>query len=141
VNDINTNGRSGAEHVIIILSDGDANAKSGTQINSSLAANQCAQAVAAAQAATKAGDIVIPIAYGSSTSTSSSCSTDGGKYSACSALAAMASAPQYFLAVNQGNGTTCNEAGAPVVTDVPNAFSQAVGASLGTVRLLPDNTQ
>ena len=126
--------------MIILLSDGDANAKSGTQISSTLAKNQCAQAVTAAQNATKAGDIIIPIAYGSSTSTSSSCSTDGGNYSACSALAAMASLPKYFLAVNQGNGTSCNETGAPVVTDVVNAMGQAID-SLGAPRLLPDNTQ
>src|SRR4029077_1719399 len=61
-----------ATNVIIFLSDGDYGA---TQTNlsgqSSKVANQCAQAVTAAQTATAAGTQVFSVAYGASTSSSS----------------------------------------------------------------------
>jgi len=138
---LKTNGRAGAQHVIILLSDGDATA-SGSQISSSLSTNECGEAVTAATNATKAGDIIMTIAYGSSTvkgGKNGSCSSDNGTYSGCSALTAMASQPKWFFSDTQGVSGGCPSS-ATSVTDLVDAFGQAA-TSLGTPRLLPDNTQ
>ena len=73
--------RTGAQNVIILLSDGDANASTAPTNT-----NECHQAITAAAAATAAGTWVYSIAYGAKTS--SSCSTDTGtnSISACSTM-------------------------------------------------------
>ncbi len=92
----------GSRNVMIILSDGDANAKSGAMKNSSggnvgSAGNtypsldaQCHQAISAANTATNLGTTVYTIAYGAG---SSGCSTDTGSLaiSPCATLQQMSS--------------------------------------------------
>ena len=79
---------AGTKNVIILLSDGDANASS-SQLNnqSGKVSRQCAQYVTAAQAATTAGTTVYAVAYGAPTSGCSS----GDTYNPCTALKAVAS--------------------------------------------------
>ncbi len=85
-----TNGRTNVQKMIIFLGDGDASASS-TYMTSAKKNNQCHQAITAAQAATAAKTAVYTIAYGASTSSSSSCSTDLPSISACATLQQMAS--------------------------------------------------
>ena len=60
---LTNSGRSGAQKVIVLLSDGDANANSGSEISTSLATNQCQQGVTAADTAATAGTWVFSVAY------------------------------------------------------------------------------
>lgn len=138
---LTTNGRSGVQKVIILLSDGDANAKSGTQISSSMAANQCQQAITAANAATAAGTWVYTIAYGSPTSGSCTTDTSGSKagIQACTALQDMASSAKYFYSDDVGGTSGCESSGNPNISSLSGIFG-AVGSTFAAPRLLPDNT-
>jgi hypothetical protein len=88
---------AGTKNVIILLSDGDANASS-SQLNgqSSKVAKQCGQYVTAAQTATAAGTTVYAVAYGAP---STGCSS-GDTYNPCSALKAVASDTTKFYSTN-----------------------------------------
>jgi hypothetical protein len=114
-----------ATNVIIFLSDGDYGA-SQTNLSgqSSKVANQCAQAVTAAQAATAAGTQVFSVAYGASTSSSSSCSTDSPTHiSACTTMQTIASASSKFYSTD----TSCSSTNA--FSTLPSVF-QAISTSL-----------
>jgi len=120
------------QNAIILLSDGNATA-SGGQISSSLQPNQCTQAVNAAQAATQKGTWVFAIAYGALTS---GCSSDGGAYTPCSALQAIASNPSDFYS-DDANG--CASPANPNLKSLTDIF-QNISTKLSTTRLLPWNT-
>jgi hypothetical protein len=125
------------QKVIILLSDGAANA-TGSDIVASKATNECAAGVAAAATAAKAGTWVYSIAYQASKATTSTCTTDAGKYSGCSAMQAIASDPTKFFTDNQTNcPSTANNS---ATTGLQAAFSQ-VAFSLLPPRLLANNTQ
>jgi hypothetical protein len=132
---------TGTQNVIIFLSDGAFNADSDKFATgfSANAANQCKQAVVAAQAATTAGTKVYSVAYGASTATSgsASCSTDSGYsplYTACTTMQAIASDSSKFYTT----ATTCNIAGsANPVTRLPDVFT-AITTTLTKPRLLPN---
>jgi Flp pilus assembly protein TadG len=114
-----------ATNVIIFLSDGDYSA---TQTNlsgqSSKVANQCAQAVTAAQAATTAGTQVFSVAYGASTSSSSSCSTDSPTHiSACTTMQTIASDSGKFYSTD----STCSSTN--TFSQLPSVF-QAISSAL-----------
>jgi hypothetical protein len=130
------NAPSGYQKVIILLSDGDATSKSGSQISSSLASNQCAEGVTAAQAATTAGTWVYTVAYGSETS--GSCTTDSSGIQACTAMQDMASKPAFFYADGMGS-SSCTSTANSSISDLNSAF-KSIGQSFGAPRLLPDNT-
>ncbi|HEY3796798.1 MAG TPA: pilus assembly protein TadG-related protein [Caulobacteraceae bacterium] len=134
------NGRSGVQKIIILLSDGDANANSGSQISSGLSNNQCTQAVTAASNATSAGTEVYTIAYGADTSTSGSCSTDHGSYSACSALKAMASSPKYFFSDTQSGSSSCTSSVTGNTSSSLSTVWQNLAAQFTPPRLVPDTT-
>jgi Flp pilus assembly protein TadG len=122
--------RSTVQNAIILLSDGNATA-SGAQISSSLQPNQCTQAVNAAQAATQKGTWVFAIAYGA---LNSGCSSDGGAYTPCSALRAIASNSSYFYS-DDADG--CASSANPNLTTLTQIF-QDIGKKLGSrTRLLP----
>jgi Putative Flp pilus-assembly TadE/G-like len=86
----------GAQPVIILLSDGDANTQS---------PQQCTRAVQAAQSAAAAGTWVYSVMYGQ-TSTSGGCSGDG-TYTAYTAMKAIASDPSKFFCDPKPSGATC----------------------------------
>jgi Flp pilus assembly protein TadG len=125
--------RATVQNAIILLSDGNATA-SGAQISSSLQPNQCTQAVNAAQAATQTGTWVFTIAYGA---LNSGCASDGGAYTPCSALQAIASNPSDFYS-DDAHG--CASSANPNLTTLTQIF-QDIGTRLGlTTRLLPWDT-
>ena len=140
-----SNANTGTQNVMIILSDGDANAPwyalpgasstSGTYPSSR---NECQQAVIAAQAATAAGTLVYTVAYGSA---SSGCSTDSSGITPCQTMQQMASYPQNFFSDYTATGGTssCVSAAQPT-TNLNQIFTQIAG-SLTVGRLIPDNTQ
>jgi hypothetical protein len=135
---LTSTGRSGVQKVIILLSDGDANASS-SNMPTGKASNQCHEAVSAAQSATAAGTWVYTIAYGASTSSSGSCSTDTSSHiAACTALQDMASNSKFFYSDNSGGTGGCNSA-AQSASELVSIFKN-IGSSFGSPRLLPDNT-
>jgi len=145
------NSRRGAQNVIIILSDGDANAPS-THMSGSVAqtvsladmsgslyasTNECTQAVEAANYAKAAGTLVYSISYGSETS---GCSAGEG-LTPCQTMQGMASLPltEYFFSVPnaaQSGGTVCPNA-API-TQLSQVFQQ-IGNDFTTSRLMPNS--
>jgi hypothetical protein len=132
------------QNVLILLSDGDANAKSSAMPGASTTSgvypstkNQCQQAVAAAQTAAAAGTRVYSVAYGA---TSSGCSTDNGAITPCQTMQNIASSPQYFFSDYTATGSdgTCISAAQPT-TSLSQIFTQIAG-DLTVSRLIPDNT-
>ena len=135
---LTTTGRSGVQKVIILLSDGDANATS-ANMPTGKATNQCHEAITAAQAAATAGTWVYTVAYGASTSSTGSCSTDTTTHiAACSTLQQMASNAQFFYSDNSGGSGGCNSS-AQSTSELVSIFKN-IGTSFGSPRLLPDNT-
>jgi Flp pilus assembly protein TadG len=123
---------AGTSNVIVHLSDGDYGASLAELNNqSSKLANQCAQAVTAAQAATTAGTTVYSVAYGAPTS---GCSTDTGTgaRNPCTTMQGIASDPTKFYSSN----STCQISGsANQISQLPSLF-QAITTQLTKPRLL-----
>ncbi len=134
---LDSNGRSGVQKAIVFISDGDANATS-SNLASTKVTNQCQQAVSNAAAAKAAGYWVYSVAYGASTSKTTSCTTDKGKLSACDAMQQIASDTDKFFVGNDGTTTTC-AAGAKSVTDLVTVFG-SIAKSFQKARLIPDST-
>jgi hypothetical protein len=131
-NALTSTGRPGVQKVIILLSDGDANASS-SNVPAGKASNQCHQAITTAAAATSAGTWVYTAAYGAATS--SSCSTDSPSISACSTLQQMASAPKKFFSDGAGGCTSPSNPSSELV-----GLFTAIGASFSSPRLLRNGT-
>jgi hypothetical protein len=145
------NSRRGAQNVIIILSDGDANA-AGTDMGGTVAqtasladmngslfatTNECTQAIEAANYAKAAGTLVYSISYGSETS---GCSAGEG-VTPCQTMQGMASLPltEYFFSVPDAatsGGTVCPNA-API-TQLSQVFQQ-IGEDFTTSRLISNS--
>jgi hypothetical protein len=142
----------GSENVMIILSDGDANAQSGKMVNSSnqnvghsgntypSLDDQCHQAITAANYATANGTIVYTIAYGAS---SSGCASDTGSLaiSPCSAMQQMSSGWSsgdtshfYSDASASQNKGQC----AATSTYTLNNIFTSIAAKISQARLIPD---
>jgi Flp pilus assembly protein TadG len=136
-NTLVANARPNAQNVIILLSDGDANA-SDSNMTAAAEDNQCQAAITAADAAADAGTWVYSVAYGASTDASSSCSTDSPAISACSAMQQIASDPTKFFSDTTGGSSTCTSA-ANSITQLNQIF-QNIGIDATTARLLPNNT-
>ena len=141
---LNTASSAQIQNVMIILSDGDANATSAALPGASTTSgtypstlNQCAQAVSAAHAATAAGTRVYTIAYGA---TASGCATDKSGITPCQTMEQMASAPQYFYSdyTATGGSSTCVSASQPT-TNLNQIFS-AIANDFTGPRLIPDST-
>jgi Flp pilus assembly protein TadG len=131
-NDLTANGRAGTPKVIMLLSDGDANATS-ANMPTAKKNQQCHEAIAAAQAATAAGYVVMTIGYASPMS---GCSTDNSPaISPCATLQQMASAPVDFYS-DQGAGCVSSTQS---LTSLIAIFGK-IGSSFTAPRLLPDNT-
>jgi hypothetical protein len=140
----------GSQNIMIILSDGDANAKSSkitgsSQLSGNIygsADDQCHQAITAANYATNNGTTVYTIAYGAS---NSGCSTDTGSLaiSPCAAMQQMSSGwstgdQSHFYSdasasQNPGQCTGINDYSLDgIFTNIAAKFSQA--------RLIPNST-
>ncbi|HEY3916422.1 MAG TPA: pilus assembly protein TadG-related protein [Stellaceae bacterium] len=132
-----TNGHPGTQKVIILLGDGDASASS-SNMPTGEATNQCHQAITAANAATSAGMWVYSIAYGASTSSTGSCSTDSPHISACSTLQQIASNSTMFYSDTEGVSGGCASSNSSVSELV--AIFNSIGESLSGPRLLLDTT-
>jgi Flp pilus assembly protein TadG len=135
-NTLNSTGRAGVQKVIILLSDGDANAKAANpaNISSSEANNQCHEAITAAQNATNADTWVFTAAYGSPTG--SSCSTDKSPtISACATMQAIASTSSMFFPDIASAAAGCTSTINPA-NDVIGIFND-IGKSLTGPHLVP----
>jgi hypothetical protein len=151
------NGRANATNVIILISDGDASSPNVagnviTNSNSALgptglypAANACAQAVSAAQAAAGQGTLVYAIAYGAE---ASGCSNDTGAYKGnpCSTMENIASSPgvipdatKFFSDYTAtGSSGSCISSANP--TTNLNQIFQKIAGQLTVARLVPNGT-
>jgi Flp pilus assembly protein TadG len=139
------NSRTGARNVIILLSDGDANATSDDMVgqgSSTLAKDECKAAVTAAQNAAANGTWVYAVAYGASTS---GCSTDSGTYkNSCYVMSQIANTPGFTPGtfVNDptkfysDNANGCASAKHPAASSL-NTMFQNIAYSLTAPRLLP----
>jgi hypothetical protein len=144
------------QNIMIVLSDGEANAKASKMDTSSNAAwntggtypsalDQCQQAVEAAAYAKGQGTTIYSIGYGSE---SSGCTTDStnmtpineANITPCQVMSQMASGPTYFYSdYNQsGSSSTCESTGTSV-TALNDIFT-AITDDLLLVRLIPNGT-
>jgi hypothetical protein len=134
-----------ATNVMILLSDGDANASSSKMIGASLTSGvfmstkqQCHQAITAAQNAAAAGTRVYSVAYGA---TSSGCSTDTSPaITPCQTMQQIASSSQYFFSdyTATGGSSSCVSAAQPI-TGLNQIFTTIL-TDLSTVKLVPNGT-
>jgi len=157
-----TGGRARMQNVIILLSDGDANASSTDFTSASLTSqptldvDECQQAVTAAQNAAATANAaglntwVFSVAYGSSTTPYSggnggSCQTDNPPISGttasayntgCKTMAAIASDPNYFFSDDSAG---CVSPAHPSTPSLSSIFKNMLPYLQGT-RLLPWNT-
>lgn len=148
------NARTGATNVIILLSDGEANAASssgkvnmvsqGAHWATTSATNECKAAVSAAQSAASAGTWVYAVSYG--TSSSGGCTTDTGSYAnACYVMSQIANIPGAAAGTYVNDPTKfyaddangCQSAAHPSITALKAVF-QNIAYSLTTPRLLPN---
>jgi len=141
--------RSAMQNAIILLSDGDAEAGSSNFTSASLASqptldqNECHAAISAAQAAaatTNSAGLktwVYSVAYGASTSSSNSCSTDSPAISGCTTMTNIASDGTKFYSDASNN---CVSAAHPTMTSLSSIFSNITNDFL-TSRVLPWSTQ
>jgi hypothetical protein len=137
--------RPNAQNVLVLLSDGDANAKASALPGASTTAlvypstqNQCHQAITAAQAASAAGTIVYSVAYGA---TSSGCSTDTPAITPCQTMQQIASSSATFFSdyTATGGSNTCISSARPS-TSLNQIFTDIAG-DFGGARLVPNNLQ
>jgi len=134
-----------AKNVLILLSDGDANATSAHMPGASTTSGvypstlqQCHQAVTAAQAAASAGTKVYTVAYGAE---ASGCTTDTSPtITPCQTMQQMASSPAYFFSdyTATGGSSSCISASQPITG--LNQIFQTILTDLSTVKLIPNNT-
>ncbi len=146
-NILTANARSGARNVIILLSDGEANATSANMVaqgGTTTASNECKAAVTAAQKAAGAGTWVYTVAYG--TASSGGCTTDSGSYAnACYVMSQITNIPGATVGsfVNDptkfysDNANGCQSSAHPNITALKAIFLN-IEYSLTTARLLPN---
>ena len=141
------NARPNTKNVIIIISDGAANATSSAGMKYPTtkpswaypATGQCKQAVTRAQAAAAAGTIIYAVAYGAEAGTSQ-CSTDSSPtMSPCETMEGIASAPQNFFSdyTAKGSDSSCISASSP--TSNLNQIFTEIAQDLTVSRLVPNN--
>jgi hypothetical protein len=132
-------GRPNAQNVIILLSDGGANASS-SDMPTAEKSNQCHEAITAAATAAATGTWVYSVAYGSTTTASGGdCTTDTPAISSCSTMQQIASDATKFFVDPSGGSPPCSSPDNPSITDLNSAFKQ-IGIEATTPRLLPNNT-
>lgn len=135
---LSSDGRSTAQKIIILLSDGAANAAV-TNMPSNEADNQCHEGITAAQNASAVGTLVFSVSYGSSTATNPSlCTTDTPTISSCTTMQEIASNSTTYYSDTSGGDAACIS-GANPIQDLKLIFT-SVGVATQTPRLLPLNT-
>ncbi len=97
--------------------------------------SECGQAVTAAQYAVAQGTRIYAVAYSPPTS---GC-TSGDTYNPCTAMQAIASAPQYFFTDNNASGSNKGCTSVNKTTSLAGIFS-AIGADFTYSRLIPNGT-
>jgi hypothetical protein len=141
----------GSQNVLIILSDGDANAKASAMPGASTTSgiypstlDECSQAVTAAQyvaAQGTKGTRVYSIAYGAKSSGCASDTTGSlAGITPCQTMQKIASAPEYFYSdyTATGGSGSCISASQPT-TNLNQIFTN-IAADLTVVRLIPNGT-
>jgi Flp pilus assembly protein TadG len=144
----------GSQNVIIILTDGDANASSGDLATSTTGysatsgtypslVDQCTQAVTAAQYAASLGIRVYAVAYGAETTGCATDPTTSIYYNnPCEVMKNMASSSQYFYSdyAQSGSGidATCQSSANPT-TNLDTIFTDIAG-DFTLARLIPIST-
>ncbi|HUO91418.1 MAG TPA: TadE/TadG family type IV pilus assembly protein [Rhizomicrobium sp.] len=151
---LESDGDTNSQKVIVLLSDGDANATA-PNMPPGKAVDQCQEAVAAARAATAQGTWVYALAYGAPGTTGGqtgtrSCTTDTTNYpsvgmaglSACQSLENIASDPTKFFSDGSAAGGGAKSQCIGSAGDVSDliALFKNVSASLTQPRLLPNDT-
>jgi len=134
-----------SKNVLIMLSDGNANATSAHMPGASTTSGvypstlqQCHQAITAAQTAASAGTRVYAVAYGAE---ASGCTTDTSPaITPCETMQGIASSPAYFFSdyTATGGDSSCISASQPV-TGLNQIFT-AIVTDLSEVKLIPNNT-
>lgn len=152
------NSRTGADNVMILLSDGDAsgsttvngqsnsvkfatsNPSTDLYTNGTYPSNKdlCAQGLAEATAAKNAGTTIYVVAYGAANSSSGYCKTDSPAQNPCTVLQNMSSnALQYFFADTSSGSNGCQPpAGGRTTTSLNSIFTQIAG-DLTVARMVP----
>ncbi len=129
-------GRPTARKVIILLSDGAANATT-QNMPGNEATNECHEAITAANNAAATGTWVYSIAYGASTN-ASDCSTDTPSITPCSTMQQIASeAAKYFSDTSGGDASCVSQANS--LSQLGQIFAY-IGVDASTARLLPLDT-
>jgi len=141
------NTRPNTKNVIILISDGAANATSSKGMEYPTTkpswayplANQCQQAVTRAQAAAAAGTIIYSVAYGAEAGTSQ-CNDTSPTMTPCETMQGIASAPQNFFSdyTAKGSDSSCISASSPT-SNLNQIFTQ-IAQDLTISRLIPNNT-
>lgn len=137
---------SGSQNVLIILSDGDANATSQHMPGASTTSgtymstiDQCEQAIVAAQAAATAGTRVYSVAYGAA---ASGCSTDASSYALtpCKTMQKIASSSNYFFSDYTATGGSSSCISASQSDTNLNKIFQVIASDLTVSKLIPNGT-
>lgn len=134
--------RPNTKNVMILLSDGNANAPSDKMNGTATsypATQECHQAITEAQNATAAGTTVYAVAYGAE---SSGCPTDTSpSITPCQTMEQIASTAQTFFSdyTATGGSSSCVSAARP--TSNLNQIFQEIAEDLTVARLIPNNTQ
>jgi Flp pilus assembly protein TadG len=135
---LDDDGRPTARKVIILLSDGAANAIA-QNMPSNEVNNQCHEAITAAQNAAAEGTWVYSISYGSSTATNPSlCTTDSPAISSCSTMQQIASDSTKYFSDTSGGDSSCTSQANPI-SHLSQIFAY-IGVDASTARLLPIDT-
>jgi len=134
-----------SKNVMILLSDGDANATAAHMPGASTTSGvypstiqECHQAITAAQTAATAGTRVYAVAYGAE---ASGCTTDTNPtITPCETMQQIASAPAYFFSdyTATGGSSACISAAQPITG--LNQIFQTILTDLSNVKLIPNNT-
>jgi hypothetical protein len=135
--------RPNSQNVIVVLSDGDANATSTNMPSASKTSgtypssiDQCHQAITAANKAKTAGTEVFVVAYGAGTT--GTCSTDSPAITACSTLSQMASSPATFFTDQSSRNSGCTSPSQPTTT--LNTIFTEIAGYMSVARLIPNGT-
>ena len=142
------NARPNTKNVMILISDGAANATTSQGMKEPSTApswaypstGQCKQAVTRAEAAAAAGTIIYAVAYGAEAGTSY-CSTDSSPtYTPCETMEGIASSPENFFSdyTAKGSDSSCISASSP--TSSLNQIFKEIAQDLTVSRLIPNNT-
>ncbi len=140
------NARPNTKNVMILISDGAANATSSEGMKYPTTApswkyplaNQCQQAVTRAQAAAAAGTIIYSVAYGAEAGTNQ-CNDTSPTMTPCETMEGIASSPENFFSdyTAKGSDSSCISASSP--TSNLNQIFTEIAQDLTISRLVPNN--